>query len=144
MVTIATFNEPAKAKHLKDRLQQAGLKADIHNEGHLQQVAFMAKPQASVKVMVDEDGFEAAQKLMVEWESTDPDIGSAIRCPQCVSSRIEVSAADPKISHAGAGERPLCAANLPKRILLPGLPFYLEQRRRPRALSFLESFLFRP
>jgi hypothetical protein len=89
MVTIATFNEPAKAKHLKDRLQQAGLKADIHNEGHLQQVAFMAKPQASVKVMVDEDDFEAAQKLMVEWESTDPDIGSAIRCPQCVSSRIE-------------------------------------------------------
>ena len=82
MVTIATFNEPAKAKHLKDRLQQAGLKADIHNERHLQQVAFMSKPQANVKVMVDEDNFEAAQKLMVEWESTDPVIGYAFRCPQ--------------------------------------------------------------
>ncbi len=89
MVTIATFNEPAKAKHLKERLQQAGLKADIHNEAHLQAVAFMSKPQANWKVNVDEDDFAAAQSLMVEWETSDPDIGSAIRCPQCGSSRIE-------------------------------------------------------
>lgn len=89
MVTIATFNEPAKAKHLKDRLQQAGLKADIHNEAHLQAVAFMSKPQANWKVNVDEDDFSAAQSLMVEWEASDPDVGSAIRCPQCGSPRIE-------------------------------------------------------
>jgi predicted Zn-ribbon and HTH transcriptional regulator len=89
MVTIATYNEPAKAKHLKDRLQTAGVKADLHNEGHLQQVAFMAKPQANAKVMVDEGDFEKAQQLMVEWESSDPTIGLAIRCPQCTSSRIE-------------------------------------------------------
>jgi predicted Zn-ribbon and HTH transcriptional regulator len=89
MVTIATFNEPAKAKHLKDRLEQAGLKADVHNEKHLQAVAFMSKPEANMKVTVDEKDFEAAQRLLVEWEATDPDIGSAIRCPQCGSSRIE-------------------------------------------------------
>lgn len=89
MVTIATFNEPAKARRLKERLEQAGIKADIHNEGHLQAVAFMSKPQANVKVMVAEEDFESAQKLMVEWEVTDPDIGSAIRCPQCKSPRIE-------------------------------------------------------
>lgn len=90
MVTIATFNEPAKAKHLKERLQRAGLKADIHNEGHLQQVAFMSRPQANVKVQVDDDDFDRAQSLMVEWEASDPDIASAIiRCPQCGSSRIE-------------------------------------------------------
>ena len=90
MVTIATFNEPAKAKYLKERFQRAGLKADIHNEGHLQQVAFMSRPQANVKVQVDDDDFERAQSLMVEWEASDPDIASAIiRCPQCGSSRIE-------------------------------------------------------
>ena len=90
MVTIATFNEPAKAKRLKERLQKAGLKADIHNEGHLQQVAFMSKPQANVKLQVDDDDFERAQGLMMEWEASDPDIASAIiRCPQCGSSRIE-------------------------------------------------------
>jgi transposase-like protein len=90
MVTIATLHDPAKAKELKARFQQAGLKADIHNERYLQQVAFMSKPQANVKVQVDDADFERAQQLMVEWEANDPDIASAIlRCPQCGSSRIE-------------------------------------------------------
>ena len=64
MVTIATFNETAKAKRLRQRFQQAGLKTDIHNEGHLQQVAFMSRPQANVKVQVDDNDFERAQALM--------------------------------------------------------------------------------
>jgi hypothetical protein len=90
MVTIATFNEPAKAKNLKRRFQQAGLHADIHNEAPLQQVAFMSRPQANAKVMVEDADFERAQRLMVEWEASDPDIAAAaIRCPQCGSSRIE-------------------------------------------------------
>ena len=90
MVTIATFNEPAQAKHLKDRLQQAGVRADVHNEGHLQSVAFMAKPLANAKVMVDEKDFDAAHQLMIDWEASEPDLGaSAIRCPQCQSPRIE-------------------------------------------------------
>ena len=90
MVTIATFNEADKAKGLKERLQQAGIHADVHNEGHLQQVAFMSKPQANNKVMVEDGDFERAQQFMVEWESTDPDIANAlIRCAQCRSSRIE-------------------------------------------------------
>src|SRR6266699_4474664 len=90
MVTIATFNEPAKAKRLKERFQQAGLRVDIHNEGHLQQVAFMSRPQANAKVRIEDNDFERAQELMVEWEASDPDITAAIiRCPQCGSSQIE-------------------------------------------------------
>jgi len=90
MVTIATFDDTAKAKQLKDRLQQAGVKADVHNEGHLQSVAFMSKPHAHAKVMVDEKEFEAAQKLMMDWEESEPTLGAAaIRCPQCKSPRIE-------------------------------------------------------
>ena len=49
----------------------------------------MSKPQANAKVMVTEEDFEAAHKLMVEWEASDPEVGSAIRCPQCKSPRIE-------------------------------------------------------
>ena len=90
MVTIATFNEPAKAKELKARFQQAGLHADVHNEAPLQTVGFMSKPQANAKVLVEDKDFEQAQALMIEWESTDPAIAAAlIRCPQCGSSRIE-------------------------------------------------------
>ena len=90
MVTIATFNEPAKAKQLTARFQEAGLRADVHNEAQLQQVGFMSRPQASAKVMVDDKDFERAQNLMVEWEATDPVIAAAlVRCAQCGSSRIE-------------------------------------------------------
>lgn len=89
MVTIATFNEPAKAKRLKERLSAARIKADVHNEGALQAVAFMSKPQANAKVLVTEEDFEAANKLLLEWEANDPEIGSALRCPQCKSPRIE-------------------------------------------------------
>jgi transposase-like protein len=90
MVTIATFNEPDKAKRLKQRLQESGVHADIHNEGHLQQVAFMSRPQANAKVMVEDNDFERAQTLMNEWEASDPDIAAAIiRCPQCGSTNIE-------------------------------------------------------
>jgi transposase-like protein len=90
MVTIATFNEPEKAKRLKQRLQESGVKADIHNERHLQQMVFMSRPQANAKVMVDDDDFERVQNLMIEWETSDPEIGSAMmRCPQCSSSEIE-------------------------------------------------------
>ena len=90
MVTIATFDQPAKAKSLKERLQQSGLRADIHNESHLQQVAFMSRPHANVKLQVDDDDFERAQALLVDWVQSDPAIGAAIiRCPQCNSSSIE-------------------------------------------------------
>ncbi len=89
MVTIATYNEQAKAKRLRDRLKGSGVRADIMGEGALQRVAFMSKPQANVKVKVAEGDFEQAQSLMREWESTDPEIGSALRCPQCGSVEIE-------------------------------------------------------
>jgi transposase-like protein len=63
---------------------------DIYNERHLQQVAFMSKPQANVKVMVEDEDFERAQQLMSEWETSDPEISSAmVRCPQCGSPRIQ-------------------------------------------------------
>ncbi len=88
MVTIATFNDSAKAKHLKERLQERGVKTDIHNEAGLQK-AMLAGPQANAKVLVEERDFPKAQELMVEWETSDPDLVSAIRCPQCKSPRVQ-------------------------------------------------------
>jgi hypothetical protein len=63
--------------------------ADVHNEGHEQAVRLVGAPQANAKVLVDEDDFGQAQKLMLEWEPSDPDIGSALRCPNCQSPRIQ-------------------------------------------------------
>ncbi|HVF71302.1 MAG TPA: DUF2007 domain-containing protein [Chthoniobacterales bacterium] len=89
MVTIATFNEAAKAKHLKTRFQEAGVKADVHNDGRLQKAVMLAEPQANAKVLVNEEDFERANKLLLEWEASDPEVGSAIRCLQCKSPRVE-------------------------------------------------------
>jgi Putative prokaryotic signal transducing protein len=89
MLTIATFNEQPKAKRLRDQLANAGVAAEIVGEGAIQRVAFMSKPQANVKVKVDEQDFEKAQSLLRDWEKTDPELGSAIRCPQCGSVEIE-------------------------------------------------------
>src|SRR5205814_9107152 len=90
MVTIATFNGPAKARQLKRRFHDAGVNADVHNEAPLQQLAFMSRPQANAKVVVEDVDFERAQELMVEWEASDRDIFAAlVRCPQCGSSNIE-------------------------------------------------------
>ena len=89
MMTIATFNEPAKAKHLKDRLTDAGVKADVHNEGHEQAARLVGKPQANMKVLVEEEDFTNAQKLMTEWAPNDPDLAFAIVCPECQSPRIQ-------------------------------------------------------
>jgi hypothetical protein len=61
MVTIATFNEPAKARQLKRRFQDSGVNADVHNEAPVQQFGFMSKPQANAKVMVEDNDFEKAQ-----------------------------------------------------------------------------------
>ena len=88
MVTIATFDEPAKAKHLKKRLQEAGVKADVHTE-RLQAAATLSDPHSNTKVLVEEEDFANANQLMTEWEATDPQIGAAIRCPQCKSPRIQ-------------------------------------------------------
>ena len=89
MVTIATFNDAPKAKHLKQRLEEAGVKADVHNEAHFQKVTSLSAPHANAKVLVEEKDFPAAQKLIVEWETSDPDIRAAVRCPQCQSPRVQ-------------------------------------------------------
>lgn len=88
MVTIATFEDAGKARHLKERFAQAGVHADVVTEGRPQQVVSRAKGQANVRVMVEENDFPRAQQMLVEWEQSDAEIGSAIRCPQCKSPRI--------------------------------------------------------
>jgi hypothetical protein len=88
MVTIATFDDGPRAKHLKERFQQSGVRADVVTEGRMQAAASRADQHANVRVQVDEVDFAKAQDLMIEWEKTDPEIGAAIRCPQCRSPRI--------------------------------------------------------
>ena len=142
MVTIATYNDPAKAKHLRDKFREAGVKADLHNEANLQTYAFMSKPKANAQVMVEDADFDRAQALMVDWEAADPEI-SALHCPQCNSTRIQYPQLTRKFITPGARRDSFRAENFPEGILLPGLPVHLDRRGGTATSSSLGSAVFR-
>src|SRR5438105_13979737 len=123
MVTIATFNEQSQAKHILDRSHQAGISAEIIGDSHLQRVAFMAKPQAHVKVKVEEDDFGKAHQLMREWEASDPDVGAALRCPQCDSSNIEYPQMTRKFLRPAIGSVLLAMELFPNAFYCQNHPF---------------------
>ena len=83
MVTIATFNESAKAKHLKNRLEEAGLKADVHNEGHAGGRDQLGKPQANAKVLVKEEDFGRANKTDARMGADRPRYRRRRALPAC-------------------------------------------------------------
>src|SRR5437660_11807662 len=89
MVTIATIDEATKAKHLKQRFQENGVHADVMTEGQFQRMTSGAKAQANAKVLIEEGDFDKAQQLLLEWEKSDPEVGAAMKCPQCGSPRIQ-------------------------------------------------------
>ena len=77
MVTIATFEEPTKAKHLKDRYAQSGVAADLQTDGQMQQVASGSKARGNVKVLIHEKDFDKAHNLLVDGKH--PTLKSAPR-----------------------------------------------------------------
>ena len=98
-------------------------------------VATMASRTPTPRSWWTEEDFERANTAHVEWEATDPEIGAAIRCPQCKSPRIEYPQMTRKIHDALAGEHPLRPEDFPEGILLPGLPLHLGQGRRAAAAA---------
>ena len=89
MVTVATFNEPSKAEPLQQRLEKAGIHAEICDESRYEWSWFVTKPIAAIRLKVHKQDFENGRRLIREWDSTDGVLREAVRCPQCGSSRVE-------------------------------------------------------
>ena len=89
MVTVATFNEPARAEPLQQRFEKSGIHAAIHDESKYGWSWFVAKPMAAFRLKVHRKDFETALRLMNEWDAADGAMRDAVRCPQCSHSRIE-------------------------------------------------------
>jgi len=142
MVTIATYNEPAKAKRLKEKFREAGVKADLHNEANLQTYAFMSKPKANAHVMVDENDFARAQELMVEWEAADPDI-AALRCPQCNSTRIQYPQLTRKFLTTGMAAILLALKVFPKEYYCEDCHFTWSDEVEPPRYRFWDALFSR-
>jgi hypothetical protein len=88
-ISIATFNNDAKAQPLKDRLEKAGIPAEIHDESYMERLWFVARPLAVIRVTVLPRDFEKALGLLGEWDISGGPLAGAIRCPECSSCRVQ-------------------------------------------------------
>lgn len=95
-VNLASFNETDKAEAVKNRLEQAGIHAEVYDESKLQKFWFMSEPLAGKKIRVDERDFDRAKEVLDALDAKDDILHYAVRCPDCGSPRIEYPAATRK------------------------------------------------
>jgi len=86
---VATYNAMPPAKELQTLLQQAGIKAYIHDESFVERFWFWSEPLAAIHVEVAQANYPAATRLIREWDQTKGVLNEAVRCPECRSSRVE-------------------------------------------------------
>lgn len=86
-IPVALFNERAQAAQLGNKLRQAGVPAEVHDELHLEKLWFASKSHTGVRLEVPVDQFERSEQLLVDWD-TRGEVHDAIRCPECNSFRI--------------------------------------------------------
>lgn len=86
---LATFNELIPAEQLRKQFLQAGVPAVIHDESKLERFWFMSEPLAAIHVEVPQPDYLRARRLMREWEISTDLLRTAVRCPDCRSSRVE-------------------------------------------------------
>jgi hypothetical protein len=89
MVTEATFNKPEDAEPLRKRLEAAGIRTEIRDERKLQRYWFISDPLAGIHLRVDGNQYEAANRLIHEWDAAEGVLKDAVHCPACRSSRVE-------------------------------------------------------
>ncbi len=89
MLTVATFHNKEHAEAVKNRLQEAGIPAQVYDESNVQKFWFMSKPHAAEKVRVEEHDFDRALAYLKEHDLTEGILNNAVKCPQCGSSQIE-------------------------------------------------------
>jgi len=88
-MTVATFNNPEPAVPLQDRLERAGLHAEIHDDRNVQKFWFLSRGFAGVRLKVPNKEFETANTLLAQWDTSDRALDEAVKCPKCKSSRVE-------------------------------------------------------
>ncbi len=95
-VNVASFNELDEAQSVKERLEQAGIKAEVYDEANLQRFWFIAEPLAGKKVRVAERDFDKAKLTLDKLDTQEDTLHNAVRCPKCNSPRTEYPAATRK------------------------------------------------
>src|SRR5712691_4076390 len=87
-IQVALFRNRAQAEPLAQRLTQAGVPAEIHDELRLEKLWFVPKGSAGARVEVPASQSEKAARLLRDWASSEAALREAIRCPECKSFRV--------------------------------------------------------
>lgn len=95
-VNVASFNELDEAEVVKNRLEQAGIHAEVYDESNLQRFWFLSAPLAGKHVRVDERDFDKAKEALEVLDVKEDVLHHAVRCPECGSPRVEYPAATRK------------------------------------------------
>ncbi len=95
-VNLASFNDVEKAEEMRNRLEQAGIHAEVYDESKLQRFWFNAESLAGKKVRVAERDFERAKLALDAIDAKEDALHDAVRCPKCSSPRVDYPAATRK------------------------------------------------
>jgi hypothetical protein len=88
-MSIALFNDRAKSEPIRQRLVQAGIAAEIHDELRLEKLWLARKQDCGVRLEVPAGQFERAEDLLVKWDTQEGALRDAIHCPECGSLRVD-------------------------------------------------------
>jgi hypothetical protein len=85
---VTILGQRAKAEPLRQRLESAGIHAEIHDELRLEKLWESDKRAPFVRLEVPADDFERACDLLHQWDAADGALRDALRCPECKSLRM--------------------------------------------------------
>ena len=88
-VRIALFKDRAAAKPIHERLLQANIAAEIHDEIWLARLWFVSKLSAGIRVEVPACRSKRAVQLVLTWDAAEGALRAAIHCPECNSLRVD-------------------------------------------------------
>lgn len=88
-IPVALFQSRAQAEPVQQRLAQAGVAAEIHEELWLQKLWFVSKQSAGVRLEVAAEHFGRAEALLHSWDTPAGALAEAVRCPECKSLLVD-------------------------------------------------------
>jgi len=88
-IPVALFSSHEQAQPIQQRLVQAGVAAEIHEELGPQRLWFVSKRAAGARLEVAANQFEQAERLLGAWDAANGALVNAIHCPECKSLRVD-------------------------------------------------------
>ncbi|HTL56126.1 MAG TPA: hypothetical protein VL361_10635 [Candidatus Limnocylindrales bacterium] len=87
-VRLALFRGRTYAEAVCQRLAQAGIHAEVHDELGLAKLWFVSRRSAGARLEVRAAAAARAQQLLMEWSAAGGQLEGAIHCPECASLHI--------------------------------------------------------